>query len=230
MRELDKEVDRFSRPRKGDTRTLIICGDAVRRNLFGKTKKNPKGAPMSIIKRILQRKSATFCYGSEHRTSRLDLSGKDVIHPIEKRDAHLKARICRGLIEPHEIKFPGCKCFCAERGGCENHCTKRAFCDIHQKVHHIYGACHNQKNEEGKFRYFGRDTLAAISIGSLFLAGALKEAGDRNLDGATQNMDLGNWSKSVTVEQLNSGLYTKSWATIFEENGHQVPFSLPEFK
>ena len=235
MRELDKVVDRLSKPRKGDTKILLIFGDAAKKNLFGRTKKHPKGPVMAIIRRMLQRKKGVMCWASEHRSSKLSLNGDCVTHPEEKRESHLKPRICDGVKVPHEIKFSSsCRCFCVQKNvgenGCENHCKKLAFCENHQKKVQMYDICHDQKNEEGKFRYFSRDTLAAISIGSIFLAGALKEAGDSNQDGATQNMDLGNWSKSVNVEQLNSGLYTKSWATIFGDSGHQVPFSLPEFK
>ena len=47
QREIKKEVDRMTRPRKGDKSTILIIGNAARKNIFGKTKGNTKGMSQS---------------------------------------------------------------------------------------------------------------------------------------------------------------------------------------
>jgi hypothetical protein len=211
-RELDRVVNWLCRPRKGDQKTVLIVGNAAKANIFGKIKKYEKGPILKILKRVLERKAAAIVWADEFRTSKLDIFGRKLAHPIERRRHRLPPRKCT-LPKGHrrrKLRHPNCRCYCAH-SGCENRCTIQSYCDRHaqSRTYCQYGlSYHNNGPQE--HRMFDRDVIGAINIGCRFLAKSL-------------DLDLGPWSRNVDAKDLESPSFTKSWEEIFGEHG--VPFS-----
>ena len=209
QREMDREVNVLCTPRKGDTRVLLVYGNGASTNLFGRTKKNVKGPAKGLFEAVGRRKAAVTVWADEFRTSRLDLYGRPIVHPQEKRVQNLQSRTCR--CNDHGPESPGCVCFCRHRG-CASRRTVREFCHRHKKRVLQHDVCYHNHETHGH-RMWNRDVAAALNIGCRFLAMCL-------------GLELkGNVRREVGKNEIDPK--TKlSWAAMFGEEIHQV-FALP---
>jgi hypothetical protein len=203
---LDQTVNRLCAPRPGDTRTLLVYGNAATTNSFGKIRGNVKGPAKKLFDMALRDKKATTVWADEFRTSKLDIYGHDSIHPPERRRDRLVPAPCKS--QAHGEGAPGCKHLCAQ-AGCNQVRSRKAWCFRHFEAKKItqHDVCYHHSEQHGH-RMWNRDVMAAINIGCLFLARAM-------------GREVGLWERGTSVE--NNA--TLSWAEIFVDIG--TPFSIP---
>jgi len=84
-RELDRETDRLTRPRPGTTHTVLIFGDGARRNAFGVVRRAVRGPAKALHDHAVRTRKAIVVWADEFRTSKLDVGGEKLVHPIERR-------------------------------------------------------------------------------------------------------------------------------------------------
>ena len=130
--ELDKEVDRQTKPRPGTHTVLLLWGSASRGGFTGV--KGQKGPCQALVKRICERRVAVVVYCDEYRSSKLSLMGTLMKHPVEKRKEQLTPKRCRlqrgsGVDGDGKLRSihscdkkgaRGCTCFCTHP-----HCLKK---------------------------------------------------------------------------------------------------------
>lgn len=109
---LDQTVNRLCAPHPGDTRTLLVYGNAATTNSFGKIRGTVKGPAKKLFDMALRDKKATTVWADEFRTSKLDIYGHDLIHPPERRHDRLVPAPCKS--QAHGEGVPGCKHLCAQ--------------------------------------------------------------------------------------------------------------------
>jgi hypothetical protein len=226
QRELDREVQRLCQPREGDAKTVLVYGNAAKKDLFGRIKNNVKGPAKKIFTRAVQRKAAVCIWADEFRTSKLGVDGRLAIHPLETREHKLEPRRCRaeGPVEAHDMNTRGCRCFC-HKAECNERRTKKSFCGVHfnPKKAERYNVCYsNQSSPSGQYttqhRMWNRDVMAAVNIGCRFLAKAL-------------GLTCALWERGTKIKEKDCKLNEtvtppKSWDAIFRESNHSVPFSV----
>ncbi len=71
QRALDRVVNELCKPRPGDSKVLLVFGNAASTNLFGKTKNNVKGPARKIFNTVVRQKKAVCIWADEFRTSKL---------------------------------------------------------------------------------------------------------------------------------------------------------------
>jgi hypothetical protein len=221
QRALDRQVDRLCKPRKGDDKVLLVVGDAAKRTSGFKSARGLSGPVCKLIDRVVERKKAIVIYSSEFRTSKLDLFGEELVHPVETRAEHLEPAKCELLPidEPaeaaeeaevpstnHVVGTPGCRCYCSAKG-CSKLRKHKCFCDDHKKLAKRYNVGYSNSN--GAHRMWNRDVIAAINIGCLFIALV------RGVE------DLSRWRHGSCSREP-----AKSWKEIFDGEGLPVPFSV----
>jgi hypothetical protein len=215
QKELDREVDRLCAPREGDTKTLLVYGDAASTGIFGRTKKNVKGPARKLFDVAVRRKKAVCVWADEFRTSQLDIFGRPVVHPPETRSDRLQKPKCKA--ERHAADAPGCRCYCSHQG-CTAERTCPRWCAAHARTQFRYDVCYSNtrsSDDKHQHRMWNRDVLAALNIGCLFLAKAL-------------GRDAGLWRRGTTADPGRPGTLTSplSWAEIFGADNALI-FSLP---
>ncbi len=202
QRELDREVDRLSKPRDGDTKTILLYGNAACTNSFGRIKGNVKGPAKQLAKRIQERKTAVLIWADEFRSSMLGLDGNKVIHPPERRKDRLRVKKCEAkprldsTVHAHAPGTQGCVCLCVA-GKCKTKRTVGRFCDKHKKLVTRYNVCYHD-NDSFTHRLWNRDLLAAINIGLRLLSSAL-------------GLPLGNWDRNVKKDDMK---HSVGWAVL----------------
>jgi len=200
QRELDRETNRLTKPRAGDTKTILAFGDAASRNLFGRVKRCVKGPAKKLHDHVVRTKKAVVIWADEHRTSKLDVCGRKLVHPMERRADRLRPRPCAAA--NHAVDAAGCRCFCS-KAGCTEKRTVGTRCGHHRHKVQQHDVCYDSEG-----RMWNRDVVAAINVGCLFLARAL-------------GLSAGPWERT---EQITT---SRSWAEIFAAKDIAAPFSLP---
>ena len=216
QRELDREVNKLCQPRPGDSKTILLYGNAASTNSFGKIKSNVKGPAKKLFDQAVRRKAAVTVWVDEFRTSKLDIFGRRLVHPEEKRPDRLRARPCKSSL--HGPSTQGCRCYCSSKG-CRELRTVKSWCEAHRRQVLQHDVCYHNSEEHGH-RMWNRDVVGALNIGCRFLAGAL-------------GLDLGLWSRKATDDTTKATRDVRhlpqppSWAEIFGSARAQRIFSLP---
>ena len=180
---LDREVNRLCKPRKGDTHTLLVIGNAVSKNIFGKIKGCTRGPAKQIVDQAARRKAAVIVMVDEYHTSKLDIYGEKLVHPPERCQHKLQPTVCKlrkGASDPCPIGTLGCWCRCRKQG-CDKVCTTKCWCEDHRCRITQHDVCYHNNHRYGH-RMWNRDVSAAINIGCRFLA-------------EVTGKDLGPWSR-----------------------------------
>lgn len=216
QRELDREVNKLCKPRAGDTKTLLLFGNAASTNSFGKIKSNVKGPAKKVFDQAVRRKAAVTVWVDEFRTSRLDVSGGRLVHPEERRPRHLKPKQCKN--SSHGSSTRGCQCFCST-AGCNERREVKSWCKTHRRRVLQHDVCYHN-NDQHEHRMWNRDVVGALNIGCRFLAGAL-------------GRDRGLWSRKATDDPRKATRGVRylsqppSWAEVFGCDQAPHIFSLP---